>query len=133
MVVSGHALATQAGMRILDRGRYAVDAAVASGLCLWVLQSDMVSFAGMAPMIVYMAQRDMPFTISGLGPWSKSASVEYFKTNHKGILPEGGARKVVPGSGELFLSTRLSSRPGPDRGSIPCGYAESIKAVGSQN
>ena len=54
MVVSGHNLATQAAMRILDAGGNAVDAAAAAGLCLTVLQSDMVNFAGVAPMMIHI-------------------------------------------------------------------------------
>ena len=53
MVVSGHSLASTAGMRILDQGGNAIDAGVAAGLCLGVLQSDMVNFAGVAPMMIY--------------------------------------------------------------------------------
>ena len=46
MIVSGHYLASQAGMRILDHGGNAIDAGIAAGICLGVLQSDMVNFAG---------------------------------------------------------------------------------------
>ncbi len=42
-------MATQAAMRILDKGGNAIDAGVAAGLYLAVLQSDMVNFAGVAP------------------------------------------------------------------------------------
>jgi gamma-glutamyltranspeptidase/glutathione hydrolase len=103
MVVSGHALATQAGMRILDQGGNAVDAAVAAGLCLSVLQSDMVGFAGVAPMMIYMAGMTAPVTVSGLGPWPKKASVEYFRVEHRGKIPEGIARTVVPGSPDSWI------------------------------
>ncbi|MGD9974413.1 MAG: gamma-glutamyltransferase family protein [Desulfatirhabdiaceae bacterium] len=107
MVVSGHALATLAGMRILDKGGNAVDAAVASGLCLSVLQSDMVSFAGSAPMMIYMAGMDVPVTISGLGPWPKTASVNYFRTHHQGKIPDGVARTVVPGSPDSWIKALI--------------------------
>jgi hypothetical protein len=78
MVVSGHSLASQAGMRILDRGGNAVDAGVAAGICLAVLQSDMVNFAGVAPIMVYSAGSSELATISGVGPWPKAASVDFF-------------------------------------------------------
>jgi gamma-glutamyltranspeptidase/glutathione hydrolase len=103
MVVSGHALATQAGMRILDKGGNAVDAAVAAGLCLCVLQSDMVGFAGVAPMMIYMADMAAPVTVSGLGPWPQKASVEYFRAQYRGEIPEGVARTVVPGSPDSWI------------------------------
>ncbi len=55
MVVSGHHLATQAAIRILDKGGHGVDAGVAAGFCLAVVQSDMVNFAGVAPMMIHLA------------------------------------------------------------------------------
>lgn len=103
MVVSGHALATQAGMRILDKGGNAVDAAVASGLCLCVLQSDMVGFAGVAPLMIFMGDMEAPVTISGLGPWPKAASLDFFKTKHQGEIPHGLSRTVVPGSPDSWI------------------------------
>src|SRR5438876_12219479 len=57
-ISSGHYLATQAGMRILDGGGNAIDAGVAAGICLGVLLSDFVSFAGVAPILVYDAARE---------------------------------------------------------------------------
>ena len=71
MVASGHYLATQAGARILARGGNAVDAGVAAGLCLTVLHIDMVNLAGVAPIIVYLAEEDRVLTISGLGRWPR--------------------------------------------------------------
>ena len=47
----------QAAYGILDRGGNAVDAGVAAGLCLGVLYPDMVSVAGVAPIIFYHADR----------------------------------------------------------------------------
>ncbi len=71
MVVSGHNLASQAAMRVLDKGGNAIDAGVAAGLCLAVLQSDMVNFAGVAPMMIYLSKTGMTTTIDGLGVWPK--------------------------------------------------------------
>jgi gamma-glutamyltranspeptidase/glutathione hydrolase len=72
-VSTGHYLATLAAMRILDRGGNAVDAGVAAGLCLGVLYPDMVSIAGVAPIIFYQADRREITTISGLGRWPRRA------------------------------------------------------------
>jgi hypothetical protein len=47
-VSSGHYLATAAAMRVLDAGGNAVDAGVTAAMALAVLQSDVVSFAGVA-------------------------------------------------------------------------------------
>ena len=49
MVVSGHPAASLAGSQILEAGGNAVDAGVAIGLCINVLESEMTGFAGVAP------------------------------------------------------------------------------------
>jgi len=57
-VASGHYLATLAEMRVLDRGGNAVDAGVTVAMALAVLQPDMVSFAGVAPTLIYLRKED---------------------------------------------------------------------------
>ncbi len=69
MVVAGHYLAAHAGFQILEAGGNAIDAGVAAGIALGVLQSDMVNVAGVAPIILYLADRREVVTISGLGGW----------------------------------------------------------------
>ncbi|MEE9611319.1 MAG: gamma-glutamyltransferase family protein [Desulfatiglandales bacterium] len=103
MVVSGHHLATQAGVRILEKGGNAIDAGVAAGICLGVLQSDMVNFAGVAPLMVYLANTNEIKTISGLGPWPKGASVDYFIENFDGKIPEDIQRTVVPAAPDAWI------------------------------
>src|SRR5262245_8108586 len=104
MVASGHYLATLAGERILARGGNAVDAGVAAGLCLTVLHIDMVNFAGVAPIIIYLAQEDRVLTISGLGRWPKAASVAYFKEHCGGRIPLGVLRCITPGSPDAWIT-----------------------------
>src|SRR5262245_56931942 len=104
MVASGHYLATLAGQRILARGGNAVDAGVAAGLCLCVLHIDMVNFAGVAPIIIYLAAEDRVLTISGLGRWPRAASVEYFKEHWGGRIPLGVLRCITPGSPDAWIT-----------------------------
>src|SRR5262245_16916058 len=104
MVASGHFLATRAGERILARGGNAVDAGVAAGLCLTVLHIDMVNFAGVAPIIVYLAEEDRVLTISGLGRWPRAASVAYFKERCGGKIPAGVLRCITPGSPDAWIT-----------------------------
>lgn len=113
MVVSGHNLATQAAMRILDRGGNAVDAGAAAGLSLAVLQSDMVNFAGVAPIMIHMAATGETTTIDGLGVWPEKADVEYFKTHHGGEIPETIHRCIVPGA--------------------PCGWIRALSRYGTMS
>ena len=117
MVASGHYLATQAGERILARGGNAIDAGVAAGLCLTVLHIDMVNLAGVAPIIVYLADEDRVLTISGLGRWPQAASVAYFKERCGGKIPPGVLRCITPGSpGRLDHRARAVRHDEPGRG-----------------
>src|SRR5262245_16744394 len=104
MVASGHYLATLAGERILARGGNAIDAGIAAGLCLTVLHIDMVNLAGVAPIIVYLAEEDRVLTISGLGRWPRAASVQYFKEHCGGKIPQGVLRCITPGSPDAWIT-----------------------------
>ncbi|TMH03084.1 MAG: gamma-glutamyltransferase family protein, partial [Betaproteobacteria bacterium] len=49
MAVAGHYSAAHAAFVVLEAGGNAVDAGVAAGIALGVLQSDLVNVAGVAP------------------------------------------------------------------------------------
>lgn len=104
MVASGHYLASLAGQRVLDRGGNAVDAGVAAGLCLCVLHTDMVNLAGVAPIMVYLADEDRVVTISGLGRWPQAASVAYFQEHCGGHIPLGVLRCITPGAPDAWIT-----------------------------
>jgi gamma-glutamyltranspeptidase len=55
-ISAGHELATKAGMEILEAGGNAIDAGVAAGMALGILHSDLVNFAGVAPIMIRMAE-----------------------------------------------------------------------------
>ena len=76
MCSAGHYLASRAGFDILEAGGNAVDAGVAAAMSLAVLQSDIVNVGGVAPMIIYLAERDEVVTISGLGTWPKKTDIK---------------------------------------------------------
>ncbi len=103
MVVAGHYLAAEAGFAILEAGGNAVDAGVAAGIALGVLQSDLVNFAGVAPIILYLADRQEVLTISGLGTWPEKATVELFEREHGGHIPVGLLRTVVPAAPDAWI------------------------------
>ena len=65
-------LAAEAGFRILEAGGNAIDAGVAAGIALGVVQPEYVNFAGVAPIIIYTAADNRVFTIPGLGTWPKA-------------------------------------------------------------
>jgi gamma-glutamyltranspeptidase/glutathione hydrolase len=104
MIASGNVHATWAGAKILERGGNATDAGVAAGICLAVTQPDLVSFAGVAPIMIYTEQEREVVTIDGLGVWPQRANLEYFKKNTGGIIPPGVLRAVVPGAPDAWIS-----------------------------
>jgi gamma-glutamyltranspeptidase/glutathione hydrolase len=103
-ISSGHYLATQAGMRILDDGGNAVDAGVAAGICLGILLSDFVSFAGVAPILVYDAAAGQVHSVAGVGHWPAAATLERFKARWGDDMPEGIARTVVPAAPDAWIT-----------------------------
>ena len=104
MVASGHPLASLAGERVLARGGNAIDAGVAAGLCLTVLQVDMIDLAGVAPIMIYLAAEDRVITLSGLGRWPQAASVAYFQKHCGGRIPSGVLRCVTPGAPDAWIT-----------------------------
>ncbi|MBR0684308.1 gamma-glutamyltransferase family protein [Bradyrhizobium manausense] len=102
-VSTGHYLATQAAFQILEAGGNAIDAGVAAGLILGVVHSDQVNIAGVAPMIVWIAERNELVTIDGVGVWPAAASCELFQRDHGGAVPEGLLRTVVPAAPAAYI------------------------------
>lgn len=56
-IAAGHYLAATAGFAILEAGGNAIDAGCAAGIALGVLQSDLVDVAGVAPIMIYLAEK----------------------------------------------------------------------------
>ncbi len=102
-VSSLHYLATMAGVRILEAGGNAVDAGVATGLCINVLEPELANFGGVAPIIYCPGTGGAVETISGLGRWPQAASIDYFKQHHNGELPENILRTVTPATPDAWL------------------------------
>ena len=103
-VSTGHYLASATGMRVLENGGNAIDAGVAAGICLNVLLPEICGFGGVAPIMVYLAEEDRVISLNGVGPWPAKASVDYFMTQHCGVIPSGVARVVVPVAAGAWLT-----------------------------
>src|SRR5439155_16489987 len=104
MVPACQYLAAEAGFRILEAGGNAIDAGVASGIALGVVQPEYVNFAGVAPIIIYSAEDDRVFTIPGLGTWPKAIDRNHFKQHHGGKIPTGILRTVVPAAPDAWIT-----------------------------
>ena len=104
MVASGHYLATQAAFQILEAGGNAVDAGVAGGIALGVVHSQYVNVAGVAPIVVYLANERRVEVICGLGGWPRAITPDYFQRRHGGHIPTGLLRTVVPAAPDAWIT-----------------------------
>jgi gamma-glutamyltranspeptidase / glutathione hydrolase len=104
MVSAGHYLAAAAGFRILEAGGNAIDAGVATGLCINVTQADLTNLGGVAPIMLYLADSRTVETISGLGWWPKAANIEFFQREQGGRIRRGIHRCVLPSAIDAWLT-----------------------------
>jgi gamma-glutamyltranspeptidase/glutathione hydrolase len=104
MAVAGHYGAAHAAFAILEAGGNAIDAGVAGGIALGVLQSDLVNVAGVAPIMIYVAKTREVVTISGLGTWPRAITPDYFAKHCGGRIPHGVLRTVVPAAIDAWVA-----------------------------
>ncbi len=104
MVASANYLAAQVGFEILEAGGNAIDAGVAGGIALGVLQCEYIHFAGVAPIMIHMAGTGETVSISGLGPWPKLASAAWFRQHQGGRILNNIKRTVVPGAPDAWIT-----------------------------
>jgi gamma-glutamyltranspeptidase/glutathione hydrolase len=92
VVTAGHYLAAQAGMRLLEAGGNAIDAGVAAGFALTVLEPHNCGIAGETPMLIHHARSGRTVAVSGQGTAPAAMTLE--------ALRERGIR-LIPGDGLL--------------------------------
>ena len=103
VVSAGHELAALAAFEALENGGNAIDAGVAAILTLGVVYSDQVSVAGVAPMIIRLAETGEVVTIAGVGGWPRALDTDAFIERHRGLMPLGVRRTVVPAAPDACL------------------------------
>jgi len=90
IVTSGHHLATAAGVRILQRGGNAVDAAAATGFCLAILEPHKNGLGGEVPVLIHQAGERKVYSVSGQG-WSPEAlTIDWCRRNGIDLIPGDG-------------------------------------------
>lgn len=104
MISAGHHAAAHAGFTVLEAGGNAVDAGVSAGIALEVLQTDLVNFAGVAPIMIYLAEQREMVTIDGLGTWPRAADIEVFIKQHQSKMPPGILRTVIPAAPYAWIT-----------------------------
>ncbi|HJU21001.1 MAG TPA: gamma-glutamyltransferase [Casimicrobiaceae bacterium] len=104
MAVAGHYGAAHAAFTILEGGGNAIDAGVAAGIALGVLQSDLVNVAGVAPIMIRLAKTGEILTISGLGTWPRAITPDFFAKRFGGAIPNGVLRTIVPAAPDAWIT-----------------------------
>jgi gamma-glutamyltranspeptidase / glutathione hydrolase len=104
VVVSGHYYASLAGLQILEAGGNAIDAGVATGLAIDVLESEFVGFGGVAPAMIHLGATNETQVIGGVGVWPKAADPELFHRRYGGGIPEGLLHSVVPAAPSIWIT-----------------------------
>ena len=110
-VCCGHPLASQAGLQILQQGGNAVDAAVATGAALGVVEPMMSGIGGDGFLMLYWASDSAVSVVNATGAAPGRATREAYL---QGGIPMKGIRSVsVPGivDGWLEAHRRYGSLP----------------------
>ncbi|MBQ1202685.1 MAG: gamma-glutamyltransferase, partial [Loktanella sp.] len=99
VVTSTHWIASAAGMRMLELGGNAFDAAVACGLTLQVVEPHLNGPAGDLPAIVYVAQTDETRVLCAQGVAPAKATIDHYRSEGLTLVPGSGFLSVVvPGA-----------------------------------
>jgi gamma-glutamyltranspeptidase/glutathione hydrolase len=97
MVTSGHYLASRIGLHILEEGGNAVDAGVAAGFALAVLEPYIYGIGGEVPILLYLADEKRVVCLSGQGPAPRNATIDRFRKEGLDSIPgDGLLAAVVP-------------------------------------
>ena len=113
MVASTHWLASAAGMRLLEAGGNAFDAAAAAGFVLQVVEPHLNGPGGDLPIVLYSAERDEVVVVCGQGPAPAaatsggSASSASTSSRERACLPPACPARSTPGSGCCSSSAPL--------------------------
>lgn len=103
-ISAGHPLAAGIARDVLQDGGNAVDAGVAAAIALSVLHCEQVQLGGIAPMILRMAADGRTRVIDGVGRWPARTDAEVFRSTHRGRIPPGVLRTVVPGAPAAWIT-----------------------------
>jgi gamma-glutamyltranspeptidase / glutathione hydrolase len=108
MVASTHWLASAAGMRALEAGGNAFDAAATAGFVLQVVEPHLNGPGGDLPVVLYSAGRDEVIVVCGQGPAPAAATIERYRELGLDLIPGTGfLAACVPGAFDGWLRMLL--------------------------
>jgi len=96
-VAAEHPLETLAGIRVLEKGGNAIDAAVAVFYMTGVVEQHQAGIGGDAFILAYLAREKRVVFINATGPAPKLATLERYR-KEGGIPADGMLSSTVPGA-----------------------------------
>ena len=127
MVAASQPLAAQAGLRVLQRGGNAFDAAVATAASLAVVEPMMTGPGGDMFVLAYLAEEDRLVGLNGSGFSPEAVDLDFFASRGLDQIPVHGPYSVsVPGAvdGWAALLDRYGAMPLAEVLKAPIEYAE---------
>src|SRR5919109_1489202 len=95
LVSSGHSLASLAGVKALQEGGNAVDAALAAAFVMTVVRPDTCGPGGDLFALVYMKKNGKVEAINSSGAAPAKASIDYFKAKRLEAIPVSGPLSIA--------------------------------------
>ncbi|SDI37799.1 gamma-glutamyltransferase family protein [Lutimaribacter saemankumensis] len=104
VTASTHWIASAVGMKILESGGTAADAAAAMGFTLHVVEPHLNGPLGDMPALVRPAGDDSPTVVCGQGVAPAGATIAHYKAEGLDIIPGSGLlATVVPGAFDAWM------------------------------
>lgn len=104
VVTSTHWIASAVGMKILEQGGNAFDAAVATGLALQVLEPHLNGPGGDLPAIIYSKAKAKVEVICAQGPAPAGATIAHYRGQGLSVIPgDGLLATVIPGAWDGWM------------------------------
>ena len=104
VVASTHWLGSASGMRALERGGNAFDAAVTCGFALQVVEPHLNGPGGDLPAILFDVKQGRPSVLCAQGPSPAAATIDHFRALDLDLIPGSGfLPAVVPGAFDGWL------------------------------
>lgn len=108
MVASTHWLASAAGMRTLEVGGNAFDAAVTAGFVLQIVEPHLNGPGGDLPILLYSVDRDEVIVVCGQGPAPAAATIGHYRGLGLELVPGTGfLAACVPGAFDAWMRMLL--------------------------
>ena len=105
MTATGTPWATQAALQTMENGGNAIDGAVAALLALNVTYGEAASFPGVAPILIYSAEKGIVESYTGAGTAPSRATIELFQSRGWKTVPRMDIwSQLLPASPDVIIA-----------------------------